>query len=52
MNHVIDTLLDDGIVSRKSGNLEILIKNNNVIYSKHIMKLRVIDKPSKKIFNY
>ena len=48
MNHVTDTLLDDNKVSRKSGNYEILIKDNNVIYSKHDMKLRPIDKPATK----
>lgn len=46
MNHVTNTLLDNGIVSRKSGNLEIFIKNNNVINSKQNMKLIPIDKPS------
>ena len=38
---LIDTLLDNGIVSRKANNLETFIKDNNI-------KLKLIDKPTKK----
>lgn len=50
LNGVVDkfvtyTLLPDNIVSRMYGNIEFLVDNSNVIYSKHALAIKAIDKP-------
>ena len=42
---VTDTLLSDNTVSRLHGNIEFLIDNSNVVYSKHALAIRPINKP-------
>ena len=43
--YVTDTLLSQNIVSRSYGNMEFLINNNNVVYSKQALMIRAISKP-------
>ena len=42
---VTDTLLSDNTVSRLHGNIELLIDNSNVVYSKQALTIRLINKP-------
>ena len=41
---VTDTLLSSNVVSRTYGNMEFLIDNNNVVYSKQALMIRPISK--------
>ena len=51
INHVIDSLSEDNLVTRKYGNNEILIKDNKITYYKQNMDLKPIDKlPNKHLF--
>lgn len=42
---ITDTFLPDNVVYRVLGNTELLIKDNNVTYSKQSLTIRPIDKP-------
>lgn len=44
-NRVVDTLLLNNTVSRLHGNTEFLLDNNNVVYSKHDLYIKAIEKP-------
>lgn len=51
INHVLDSLSEDNLVTRKYGNNEIFIKDNKITYYKQNMDLKPIDKlPNKHLF--